>query len=77
MTDEQKPLSEAAPDSTAKKQNDLSFSYQDDDDKAQHTNENESKKKIYLVFAFIPILLALIAFGLWKTYQPRDRKSVV
>ena len=29
-----------------------------------------SKKKKYLLLALIPILLAVIAFGLWKSYQP-------
>ncbi|WP_441369811.1 HlyD family secretion protein [Acinetobacter lwoffii] len=28
------------------------------------------KKKKYLLLALIPILLAVIAFGLWKSYQP-------
>ena len=29
-----------------------------------------SKKKKYLLLALIPVLLAVIAFGLWKSYQP-------
>ena len=29
-----------------------------------------AKKKKYLLLALIPILLAVIAFGLWKSYQP-------
>ena len=29
-----------------------------------------SKKKKYLLLALIPILLAVIVFGLWKSYQP-------
>ena len=29
-----------------------------------------AKKKKYLLLALIPVLLAVIAFGLWKSYQP-------
>ena len=29
-----------------------------------------TKKKKYLLLALIPVLLAVIAFGLWKSYQP-------
>ena len=29
-----------------------------------------SKKKKYLLLALIPVLLVVIAFGLWKSYQP-------
>ena len=34
--------------------------------------EPSSSKKKYLMLAFIPIILAIIIFGLWKSYQPSE-----
>lgn len=36
------------------------------------TPAEEKSKKTYLLLALIPIILAIIAFGLWKTYQPKE-----
>ena len=33
--------------------------------------QKKSRKK-YLLLALIPVILALIGFGLWKTYQPKE-----
>ncbi|ANF82194.1 RND transporter [Acinetobacter sp. NCu2D-2] len=37
-----------------------------------NTQHTASQKKKYLLLALIPIILALIAFGLWKNYQPQE-----
>ncbi len=38
---------------------------------APENSETDNKKK-YLLLALLPILLLLIAFGLWKSYQPNE-----
>ena len=72
MTDEQHPLSDAASESKVDKSDELSFSYQQPDVELQKPQPDDNKNKRYLILALVPILLALIAFGLWKTYQPKS-----
>ena len=35
-------------------------------------NSSSNSKKTYLLLALIPILLVIIGFGLWKSYQPNE-----
>lgn len=35
-------------------------------------NSSSNSKKKYLLFTLIPILLVMIGFGLWKSYQPNE-----
>src|SRR5690606_21594075 len=64
MTDEQKP--EHPVDEPASEIN-----YSESEPDNPKSNEKKSRKK-YLLLGLIPVILALIGFGLWKTYQPKD-----
>ncbi|XBD41683.1 biotin/lipoyl-binding protein [Acinetobacter sp. ANC 7454] len=65
MTDAQKP--EHPVDEQASEMNQ---DHQTEDLSTETAKEKPVKK--YLLLATLPILLALIGFGLWKTYQPKD-----
>lgn len=63
MTDEQKP--EHPVDEPA---SEINYSESEPDNPA--STEKIAQK--YLLLALIPVILALIGFGLWKTYQPKE-----
>ena len=65
MTDEQKP--EHPVDEPA---SEINYS-ESEPEKVPASTEKKSRKK-YLLLALIPVILALIGFGLWKTYQPKE-----
>lgn len=62
MTDEQKP--EYPVDELASEIN-----YSESEPDNPESKEKKSRKK-YLLLGLIPVILTLIGFGLWKTYQP-------
>lgn len=64
MTDEQKP--EHPVDETASEIN-----YSESEPDNPESKEKKSRKK-YLLLGLIPVILTLIGFGLWKTYQPKE-----
>ena len=68
MTDE--PTPPVPKENAASKPESVTFSYKDDHVMPTENTESSKHKKIYLFLALVPILLALIAYGLWKSYQP-------
>lgn len=65
MTDEQKP--EFPVDEPASEMNHIDSPKES----PAETKQDKSTKK-YLLLGLIPVILVLIGFGLWKTYQPKD-----